>query len=268
MDGLFKNQLPIVEDDEKIRFYADCAAYIEGVEEAEESHREALLFETMEPLRVIPEKVFEKTGIVLTKEEAELCWNMCRYELAWYPGFSSPWCALFSEQDIKAYEFREDLHYYYVNGYGYNITRLMTQPLWSDLMGRLESLQQNGAQEDPNIVLLFGHSETVHPFIASLGIHKDLTDLKASDWPAEKRKWRTSRICSFAANLDIIVNQCQVKGSTLGSELRVSLFHQETEIAFPSGLSTLQEFIQQYQYLADTDFNELCDANAPVITVM
>ena len=57
---------------------------------------------------------------------------MCRYETAWEP-FSDtrpPWCALFSEQDLALFEFAEDLKYYYHEGPGFEITSMMTQPLF------------------------------------------------------------------------------------------------------------------------------------------
>ena len=57
---------------------------------------------------------------------------MCRYETAWEPlsEISSPWCAIFSEQDFSVFEFSEDLKSYYHEGPGFEITSLMTQPLF------------------------------------------------------------------------------------------------------------------------------------------
>merc|ERR1711860_277882 len=110
----------------------------------------------------------------------------------------------------------------------------MTQPLWDDIMQRLENIETREADDDEaDIILNFAHSETVHPFIASLGIFKDKADLKASDWPAVDRAWRSSRMCSFAGNVDLLVNQCQLEGSE--TEYRVSLFSEEHQINFPSG---------------------------------
>ena len=69
-------------------------------------------------------------------------WDMCRFELSFYltrENSSSadwPWCALFSSQEMKLMEKNEDLHYYYQDGYQYNITREMTGVLLNDLLGK------------------------------------------------------------------------------------------------------------------------------------
>ena len=69
-------------------------------------------------------------------------WDMCRFELSFYltrENSSSadwPWCAVFSRQEMKLMEKNEDLHYYYQDGYQYNITREMTGVLLNDLLGK------------------------------------------------------------------------------------------------------------------------------------
>merc|ERR1712243_290886 len=54
----------------------------------------------------------------------------------------------------------------------------MTQPLVKDLFDALTS-----PPPDTNIILNFGHSDSVQPFIAALGLYRDESDLLASDWP-------------------------------------------------------------------------------------
>ena len=46
-----------------------------------------------------------------------------------------PWCAVFSSQEMALLEQNEDLHYYYQDGYHYNISRQMTGVLLGDLLG-------------------------------------------------------------------------------------------------------------------------------------
>ena len=46
-----------------------------------------------------------------------------------------PWCAVFSNQEMSVMEKNEDLHYYYQDGYHYNISRQMTGVLLRDLLG-------------------------------------------------------------------------------------------------------------------------------------
>ena len=37
----------------------------------------------------------------------------CRFEVAWYPGRASPWCALLHPRDLAVLEDREDLKYFH-----------------------------------------------------------------------------------------------------------------------------------------------------------
>ena len=46
-----------------------------------------------------------------------------------------PWCAVFSSREMALLEQNEDLHYYYQDGYHYNISRQMTGVLLGDLLG-------------------------------------------------------------------------------------------------------------------------------------
>lgn len=45
-------------------------------------------------------------------------YDMCRFDKAWTPDRLSPWCAVFSKEDLKAIEYAEDIMYYYSSGYG------------------------------------------------------------------------------------------------------------------------------------------------------
>ncbi|XP_023339715.1 multiple inositol polyphosphate phosphatase 1 [Eurytemora carolleeae] len=215
MKGLFSAELPLVEDNHLLRFYDYCSLYINEVGESETPCQEVLKFETMPVFKEVGDRTEKQTGVQFSKSELDILWDICRFEVSWFPGTWSPWCSVFSIQDLHVYEFREDLKYYYEDGYAYNITKLMTQPLWHDLITRLEVLQE-GRLAVNNSVLMFAHAETLMPFLVSLGLYLDQEPVKASDWPLEDRKWKTSEISSFGTNLDVIVLRCsasQVKGN-------------------------------------------------------
>ena len=70
----------------------------------------------------------------MNSEQAKVAWDMCRYELSWYPEKYQhtfpPWCALFTMDDLELFDFREDLKYYWNDGNAFDITSKMTQPLF------------------------------------------------------------------------------------------------------------------------------------------
>lgn len=64
--------------------------------------------------------------------------EICRYELAWFPDRPSPWCDLFTTEDIKFFEYAEDLDYYYYCGPGRPMAKLIGCGLLKDLLQRFE----------------------------------------------------------------------------------------------------------------------------------
>lgn len=61
-------------------------------------------------------------------------YNMCRYEKAWTVTKLSPWCAVFSKEELRVLEYREDLYYYYKAGYGREINAQLGCTLLQDMM--------------------------------------------------------------------------------------------------------------------------------------
>lgn len=55
---------------------------------------------------------------------------MCRYEKAWAVGKLSAWCAPFTEEELRVFEYSEDLEYNYAAGNGRKVNaRLGCAPL-------------------------------------------------------------------------------------------------------------------------------------------
>lgn len=61
----------------------------------------------------------------------------CAFESAWNPLAPSPWCFAFSESNMEALEFAEDLEYYWINGYGYKINYEQACPIIGDMLQHL-----------------------------------------------------------------------------------------------------------------------------------
>jgi len=106
-------------------------------------------------------------------------------------------------------------------------------------------------------VLRFGHSDTVQPTMAALGLYYDGRDLLASDWGTglQEHQWLTSQIGPFAANVGLVVFKCEndFQIMMLQNELIV-----ESQPACGSRLCTLAQFSEAYRYLAQVDFDEEC----------
>ena len=91
-------------------------------------------------------------------EDIDLMYNMCSFDKAWRPKKLSPWCAAFSQSDLEVscrpngkvivnatliirfcnfclqiLEYREDLEYYYEDGYGFPINYVQACPPVKDV---------------------------------------------------------------------------------------------------------------------------------------
>jgi len=242
-------------DNHLLRFYEECKEY-NIMDEGEAVDVERKLFWESSDWMVMMETVNSRIGIDLTQDEIYLAWNMCRYETAWEP-FSDtrpPWCALFSEQDLALFEFAEDLKYYYHEGPGFEITSMMTQPLFQDVFNKLDELN---TEVSPNrSILNFGHSTTVQPMMAALGLFTDDEDLLSSDWNGKDYQWKTSEMATFATNIGLLFLDCQEQG------MKVMTFHDETAVekqpACGQIVCPLADFEASYKHLADQDFNSVC----------
>ena len=54
--------------------------------------------------------------------QVQKMYDACSYETGWDGDRMSPWCTLFTPQDLKALEFAEDLELWYRDGYGHHLT--------------------------------------------------------------------------------------------------------------------------------------------------
>lgn len=137
LEGIFGNQtsLPDIRlDNHLLRFYKDCAKFQVEVAENEDTYIEARALEAGQAWQEMVGRVSTRAGLEVAADLVRLVWDICRFERAWtfyqdqevYP----VWCSLFSDQDLQLFQFSEDLKYYYDNGPVFNITTLMTQPLF------------------------------------------------------------------------------------------------------------------------------------------
>merc|ERR1711971_1177393 len=214
----------IITDDHLLRYYDYCPKY---QDEVKSSYKiEVAKFEKSQAFSKTMARVNRRVGLQLDAEEARLMWNICRFETAWNLGEDSPWCAAFVAEDLAVFEFREDLKYFYKYDQS-NVTIEMTQPLWGTMFEDLDDLNTTGSSH-PSVRLNFAHLSTIMPMLRAFGLYRDV-GLKASDWPARERLWKTSKIGPFASNLAVFVLQCN-QTSSAGDSYRMKTQQQTNSI--------------------------------------
>jgi hypothetical protein len=153
----------------------------------------------------IAAKLRNATGLSsVTTQQVGLFWELCAYETALFR-VTDRFCSLFSDHENELLSYWSDLSFYYRRGPGNNLTHLLPVAMADEIDSFFF-----GSAPRPRALLRFGHAETVMPMLVFLGLFQDSQPLTASTpesvW--RLRKWNTSRICPFQANVGIFRARC------------------------------------------------------------
>ena len=117
-------------------------------------------------------------------------------------------------------EYREDLKYYWKDGYGYKINTEQACVLVKDAMDNFRNITMGGAtsKEEQNGIFYFTHSGTILKMLSYLGLYKEeinehtghRLELRHDNYNKmkDKRNWRTSFIDPFASNVGLVLKKC------------------------------------------------------------
>ncbi|XP_076234687.1 multiple inositol polyphosphate phosphatase 1 [Calliopsis andreniformis] len=213
MEGLFgdRNAVEAQEvsvNDTLLAAYRTCNVwdheYNITMEEVEE-------FEKGSEFQDLIQNVSRRLGFLynISKRSILTMYDMCRYEKAWTVTKLSPWCAIFSKEELRVLEYREDLHYYYKAGYGREINAQLGCTLLQDMMNHFWKVQQDKDSKEPKGLFYFSDIISLQNLLTTLNINKDHVLLTASNYrDVAKRQWRTSFASSIAANLVAVFYKC------------------------------------------------------------
>ena len=117
-------------------------------------------------------------------------------------------------------EYREDLEYYWQDGYGYKINTEQGCVLVRDAVENFRNITMGGASgtTEENGIFYFTHSGTILKLLSYLGLYQENVnkqtgkkyELRHDNYEKMKnsRKWRTSLIDPFASNVGLVLNKC------------------------------------------------------------
>lgn len=109
----------------------------------------------------------------------------------------------------------------------------------------------------------FTEGEGLLRFIARMGLAKDEQPLTNDMTPSAERKWRTSLMGSFAANVAVVLYRCS-------DDYKIQLFVKEDVVHLDqcqNALCTFTEFLDYLGSVADNcGRDDGCNPNAAVIT--
>ncbi|XP_014248708.1 multiple inositol polyphosphate phosphatase 1-like isoform X2 [Cimex lectularius] len=136
-------------------------------------------------------------------------YKLCSFETGAYLGKISPWCAVFEKRHFKIFQNDEDINSYYTMGFGSTYAPRLGCPAIKNLFQILGEITKH-TPDDPQVTVLFAHSNTLRFVLTALGIAWDSTILTARNVDVrEDRMWNSSLMVPFSANLQVVLHKCQ-----------------------------------------------------------
>lgn len=265
-----------------LRFYKGCPKWKNDVDKNPEAYNERKKFETSPLFESVRRNVHTRTGPQesVPLDAIESMYMTCAFETAWKPANPSPWCAIFDEEDLEKMQYRQDLEYYWIDGYGFELTYKQACPAVKDMMEHfqyvhyLKSGFSSGLNlidydiiysirskidypDDPlSLIAYFTHSGTLLKLISRLGLFNDTTQLLHDNYHLHSaRQWRTSEIDKFATNIAAVLYKCS-------GDYRVGFLFQEQPVPIPGcgeDLCPFDKFLSIYNSVVqDCDIGEMC----------
>ena len=116
-------------------------------------------------------------AVQLTREDVAALYTLCGFEVA-HDNRTAHICSLFTEEEMEALEFLEDLKHFYKKSYGNPINAQMVCPLHHFLLRALEERARGVTGRTAE--LIFAHGETLLPLMTRLRLFQDSAPLTAA----------------------------------------------------------------------------------------
>lgn len=152
------------------------------------------------------ERIEKKLGLSfsLTNKNIIAIYDLCRYTSDGITNEYSPWCAVFSEEDLEIIEYVGDLEHYYRSGYGAaKYSNTFGQITLADLFKNLE-LAKN--KQGKKAIVYITHSSMMDMILVAFNVFKDASPLTAARRNLN-RKWRSTFLSTFGVNLIAVLNR-------------------------------------------------------------
>ncbi|KAG7299761.1 hypothetical protein JYU34_016770 [Plutella xylostella] len=218
--------------------YAACGIYQKEVKANPALYAEVDYYEKTDDYLAAKHRIERRNGLNydLSGENITSLHDLCRYTWS-SKEKSSPWCAVFTKEDLEVLEYVGDLRHYYRNSYGHPVNKLYGgPPLW-DLLTTFQ-LAKDG--KGKKVTSYLSHATMMDMIYTALGLYKDEYPLNGTA-RVRNRKWRSSFRSGYCANMLAVLNRCSERNST---EFKVAFYLNEnpmTELC-DDGICTWEEF--------------------------
>ncbi|RZF39725.1 hypothetical protein LSTR_LSTR011134 [Laodelphax striatellus] len=235
------------------KFHTRCKFWVRSVHKNSSTYLEFNRFATGPLMAETLIRISQRLGLNYTLHygEVKLILKYCTAEGVWDGGYS-PWCQIFSKEELEILDHADDIRKYYRHGYASEINYRQACPLVKDLINFLG----DDSQETPQSQFLFSHSGSILKFITAMGLFRDETHLTKNN--LLKRRWRGSYIDAFGSNFASVLYKCK------DGVNKALTFYQERPVMIKncdSLLCPLKVLQDNYKDYIKCDFDRICRNN-------
>ncbi|KAL0893303.1 hypothetical protein ABMA27_014895 [Loxostege sticticalis] len=270
-EGLFKSMadnydLPKENDEKLLRPYKFCGAWNKSIEENPDTPSQRQIFESKQEYKDMVANVSLRLGFNydIEADVVRSIYQMCRYNKAWDVTQISPWCAAFTREDLRRLEYAEDLDTYCKYGYGNELNKKVGCAYVKDMMSFFTKHVENELPQQPQVMVQFTEAASILMALGAMGTHEDTVPLTGDNYhtaPIQARKWASSTMSPFNANLAAVLYKCTLNGNyQINDQYQVLLLENEKPISLDWCRVGLCEWSQIVSKLGD--IANSCDAEA------
>jgi hypothetical protein len=217
-----------------------------------------------------------KGDFQFTQADVSIIPYLCGFE-SQITGKRSPWCNIFTDEEILQYEYAQDLRYWYGSGLGMDIEKYLMVPVVDGLVKRfVDGPKATYTNSDgstfvpPKLIVGFSNDGQMNQLVAALGVFDKEPQLPGNRMPRD-RKFVASRFVSMRGTAGFERLSCSKRGRGTETYVRIRLNNVVYPVAGcqsgPGKSCPLKEYQKLIQgKLAQAgNFSKICNVTNPAI---
>ncbi|XP_057306943.1 multiple inositol polyphosphate phosphatase 1-like [Hydractinia symbiolongicarpus] len=210
---------------------------------------------------------FGQLGMSLSYDEVKMMYKVCSWDIIMFNGsLQNGICSMFTQDELSVIEYNEDMDDYYKRSNAYELSYKSSCPLLRDIYNSIKT--KIGKPDSFSGIFRAGHSDTMLPFFALLGVYTNEIKMTSSNYITNKnRTFRGGCLAPFSSNLYFVLYK-KNNGGNSTKDYKIQLYVNERLTKIPGCSSitdcTFQEFDRQYKSIVDNcDYKKMCDVSIP-----
>ncbi|XP_073945582.1 multiple inositol polyphosphate phosphatase 1-like [Choristoneura fumiferana] len=272
-EGLFGAQaesivMPRDNDEKLVRPYKFCPTWIKEVNDTSQNSQRNI-FESKREFAEMVTNVSLRLGFNydIDRDIIQRMYQMCRYNKAWDITKKSPWCGAFSREDLRRFEYAEDLETYTKYGYQSDLSPKLGCTQVKDFVNFFRNHVKEDAPVQPRVSVQFAETPLLLMLLTALGARHDNVPLTGDNYhttAVQSRQWSNSIMDPFNANIAAVLYRCNPNGNFGFKDRYQILFLQNAQTMkidnCRDGLCEWSHVISKFGDLADKCNLDFCNS--------